>query len=229
MMKNNPISKEKIFEELFSRYPQLDVCRQSVWDAFRLMEQSYRNSGSLYIAGNGGSAADSGHIAGELMKSFLFKRQLDQSEVQKYTERFAQEGQRLAEQLEKGLPAFSLPSFCALSTAVLNDVGGEYVFAQALNAAARKGDVFLGISTSGNSINIVHAMMTAKVRELSCIGMTGENSCRLDGICDVVIHVPQVETYKIQELHLPVYHALCAMLEAEFFGRKESQREKQCT
>lgn len=217
------MKREEILNELMLRYPALYECRDSIEKAYFLLEKVYADGGSLYVAGNGGSASDSGHIVGELMKSFMIRRPLDHETAAAYRYLFGEEGERLCEKLEKGLPAIPLPSMIALSTAVNNDIGGEYVFAQPLNTISRQGDAFLGISTSGNSGNIVNAMMVAAVKKVFRIGMTGKNKCRLDSLCNVVIHVPERETYKVQELHLPVYHALCAMLELHFFGQTANE------
>ena len=217
------MKNKEILNDLFVRYPMLSKCRESIITAYLLLEKVYTAGGSLYVAGNGGSASDCGHIAGELMKSFMMTRPLDDETASVYGALFGEEGTKFCKGLEKGLPAISLPSMTALSTAVCNDINGDYLFAQPLNAVSRQGDAFLGISTSGNSVNIVNAMMVAAVKKVFRIGLTGENKCRLDSLCDVVIHVPERETYKVQELHLPVYHALCAMLESRFFGQKSHE------
>lgn len=216
---NNTFQDEKaIFSELLERYPELAVCKEAISAAFDLLVAAYGRGNRLFVAGSGGSAADSEHIVGELMKSFMAKRAMDGKTAHRLKALFGEEGEKLSSALEGGLPAFSLPSLVALSTAVSNDTGGEMIYAQSLYAAAQENDVFLGISTSGNSRNLVLALMAAKAKGIKAIGLTGERQCRMDELCDVVIHVPQEETFKVQELHLPVYHALCAMLEAHFFG-----------
>lgn len=207
----------EIFDELIARYPQLEACAAQVREAFDIICAVYRSGGTLFIAGNGGSAADSEHISGELMKSFMFKRAVDVRTADRLKELYGEEGEKLSAMLEGGLPAVSLPSLVSLSTAISNDVGGDVIFAQMINAIAGEKDCFLAISTSGNSKNIVLAAMAAKAKGVKMIGLTGQKECKLDSICDTVIHMPETETFKIQELHLPVYHALCAMLEAEFF------------
>ncbi len=212
--------EEAILEALMSRYPALRVCRESMEKAYALLRDMYAKGGCLYIAGNGGSAADSGHIAGELMKAFKLKRAQEPETVRRYGRLFGEEGVSLCERLEGGLPAIPLTELSALTTAIVNDVSGAYIFAQPLNAAARAGDAFWGISTSGNSRDIVNAMMVARAKDMRCIGLTGEGGCRLDTLCDVVIHVPETETFRVQELHLPVYHALCEMLEYHFFKKQ---------
>lgn len=212
--------KEKIFKEMISRYPELSVCQNQIKNAYQVLEQLYEDNGILYVAGNGGSAADSEHIVGELMKSFMAKRGIDDNVKKTLIERFQYDGERIANKIEGGLPAVSLPSLVALSTAVSNDISEEMVFAQMLNSIGKRGDVFWGISTSGNSKNIVAAMMLARAKEMVTIGMCGLERCKLDSLCDVVIHVPEKETYKVQELHLPIYHTLCAMLESHFWRKK---------
>lgn len=208
----------EIFDELIARYPQLEACAGHMRKAYDIICAVYRNGGTLYIPGNGGSAADSEHISGELMKSFMFKRAADVRTADRLKELYGEEGEKLSAMLEGGLPAVSLPSLVSLSTAISNDVGGDVIFAQMINAIAGEKDCFLAISTSGNSKNIVLAAMAAKAKGVKIIGLTGRKECKLDSICDTVVHMPETETFKIQELHLPVYHALCAMVEAEFFG-----------
>lgn len=220
-MKKELEEKEKILKDMIFRYPQLSVCQSQIKDAYQVLEHLYEDYGGvLYVAGNGGSAADSEHIVGELMKSFLLKREISPTVRKTLIEKFQHEGEKIAEKIEGGLPAVSLPSLLALSTAISNDISEEMVFAQMLNVIGKKGDVFWGISTSGNSVNIVAAMMVAKAKEMVTIGMCGSETCKLDSFCDVIIHVPEKETYKVQELHLPIYHALCAMLESHFWKKE---------
>ena len=207
----------KILAELVLRYPLLKSCEGSVYEAFAMMKSSFKQGGKLLIAGNGGSAADAEHIAGELLKSFLIKRPVCESLRISLEENFGADGRELASKLEGSLPALSLVSNPGISTAFANDVDPALAFAQLVSGHGRPGDVFLGISTSGNSENIIKATMTAKAIGMGTIGLTGQNQCRLSGLCDITIHAPHSETYIIQEYHLPIYHALCAMLEAEFF------------
>ena len=206
-------SREEIFDTLFIRYPSLEPCKDDIYKAFELLRKT------LYLAGNGGSAADSEHIVGELMKSFMAKRPIDAKLAEKLKSMYGKEGENLSLDLEGGFRAVSLPSLISLSTAIINDVNSNVMFAQMLNSIGVEGDVFWGISTSGNSKNIVKAAMLAKAKGLKVIALVGQKECRLDALCDVVIHVPETETYKVQELHLPVYHALCAMIESEFYGK----------
>ncbi|MBR1739459.1 MAG: SIS domain-containing protein [Ruminococcus sp.] len=216
-------SRHEIFDELTERYPVLCSCSHEILKAYELIKESYLNDGVLYIAGNGGSAADSEHISGELMKSFMFKRRVPAAVGAELSALYGSEGEELAGLLEGGLGAVPLPALMSLSTATMNDVDSQAVFAQMVCSAVQPKDVFLGISTSGNSKNIIYAMMTAKAKGATVIGLTGAKECRMDSICDAVIHAPETETFKIQELHLPIYHALCAMLEASFFGGKGVQ------
>ena len=216
-MQNVFIQKDEIFDNLFRRYPSLEVCKDSINQAFNILKDTAVNLNTLYLAGNGGSAADSEHIAGELMKSFMAKRPIDGNLAQKLKDMYGEEGESLSLDLEGGFRAVPLPSLVSLSTAIINDVNSDIMFAQMLNSIGVKGDLFWGISTSGNSRNIVNAAMLAKAKGLKVMALVGEKECKLDKLCDVIIHVPETETYKVQELHLPIYHALCAMLESEFY------------
>lgn len=203
---------------LVERYPKLETTRQEIVDAYFLMEECYKRDGKLLIAGNGGSAADSEHIAGELMKRFKMPRPIPAEFAEKLKEIDAVRGEGLAKNLERGLMAIPLVAHEALTTAYINDVDGLGVFAQQLYGFGRPGDVFLGISTSGNSKNVMSATVVARALGIKVIGLTGEKGGELAQIADVAIKVPETETYMIQELHLPVYHCLCLMLEDRFFG-----------
>ena len=213
---------EKHIDLLIQRYPILSACRNSIIDAYLLLEECYHTDHKLLIAGNGGSAADSEHIAGELMKRFKIQRTVTKEFANKLKEVDDVRGERLAGNLERGLMAIPLVAHEALSTAYINDVDGLGVFAQQLYGYGRCGDVFLGISTSGNSENVMNAAVVAKALGLKIIGLTGETGGKLASIADVTIRVPEKETYMIQELHLPVYHCLCLMLEDHFFGEGEN-------
>lgn len=209
----------KILSDLLIRYPQLSVCKEDIISAFDLLLDSYRSTGKLLICGNGGSAADAEHIVGELMKGFKNPRRLDGQ----YQERLKNVddvlGDRLADQLQGALPAIALDGHSALTTAYMNDCDPLLCFAQQVNGYGKEGDVLLGISTSGNSKNVIYAAVTAKAKGMKVIGLTGKKDSRLSELADVCIQVPETETYKIQELHLPVYHCLCLMLEEEFFEK----------
>ncbi|SOE76611.1 D-sedoheptulose 7-phosphate isomerase [Fibrobacter sp. UWT3] len=204
-------------DTLISRYPELDVCKESIADAYVLLEESYANHGKLLIAGNGGSAADSEHIVGELMKGFMKKRPLSEELVKKFVAANAELGPALGSTLQGALPAIALDGHLALTTAYMNDCDPLLCFAQQVNGYGTAGDVFLGISTSGNSKNILYAATVAKAKGLKVIGLTGERDSKLAAMADVCVRAPQTETFKIQELHLPIYHCLCLMLEERFF------------
>ena len=204
-------------ERLMKRYPQLVGCREAITETYQVLEESFRNGGKLLICGNGGSAADSDHIVGELMKGFVKRRPVTSAFEQKLKEAEPELGEELAKRLQGALPAIALTGHLALSTAFLNDVDGSMGFAQQVYGYGRKGDVFLGITTSGNSKNILYAAAVAKAAGLKVIGLTGRDGGRLKAMADACIVVPEQETFKIQELHLPVYHALCLMLEEHFY------------
>lgn len=206
-----------IFEELFQRYPVLEACRSEIWEAFEILKESYSNDGKLLVAGNGGSAADSEHIVGELMKGFVKPRRLSDEFAAKLKDVDGQMGAELAEKLQGAMPAIALVDHIALSTAYLNDVDPLLGFAQQINGYGKDGDVFLAISTSGNSKNILYACTIAKAKGMKIVGLTGKDGGKLKQMSDVAIVVPESETFKIQELHLPIYHCLCLMLEEEFF------------
>lgn len=208
----------KILDKMLETVPDLEVCRESTEKAFRLMRECYLHNGKVLVCGNGGSAADSEHIVGELMKGFLLKRKISETDRKKIISLFPMEGDKLAAHLQGSLPAISLVNQISLSSAFINDVAPDMVFAQQVYGYAKPGDVLVGLSTSGNSKNVIHAIMVAKALGVHTIGMTGENGETMKALCDVCICVPAAETYRVQEYHLPVYHALCAMLEAEFFA-----------
>lgn len=208
----------EIESELYVRYPKLESCRDQIRKAFGILTSMHEQGGMLYIAGNGGSAADSLHIAGELVKSFRFKRSLSATDRENLLRVSPEHGEELGKALEYGIPAVSMCGMPGASTAIENDIGGKFVFAQIAYGMMRPRDVYLGISTSGNSENVVLGAVAARAKSARCIALAGARECRLDKCCDAVIHVPETETFKIQELHLPVYHALCAMLEAKIFA-----------
>lgn len=211
---------QKHIDLLIERYPALKSCADEIEKAYRVLEECYEHDGKLLIAGNGGSAADSEHIAGELMKRFKTPRPVPAEFAEKLKTVDPVRGQSLAKNLERGLMAIPLVAHEALSTAYINDVDGLGVFAQQLYGFGRPGDVFLGISTSGNSKNVMSATVVARALGLKVIGLTGADGGELAKVADVTIRVPEKETYMIQELHLPVYHCLCLMLEERFFAEK---------
>jgi D-sedoheptulose 7-phosphate isomerase len=210
----------KHIDTLIERFPALSVCRASITEAYHVLESAYANGHKLLVAGNGGSASDSEHIVGELMKEFKLKRKIyaDQEERLKLIDPAM--GAVLADHLQGSLPAISLVGEPSLTTAFMNDAVPVLIFAQQVNGLGAQGDVFMGISTSGNSQNVLYAAVAARSKGMKVIGLTGAKENRLMEFADVCIRVPETETYKIQELHLPVYHCLCLMLEERFFGEK---------
>lgn len=206
-----------ILDDMFIRNPDLCTCKNSIEKAFSMMKRCYENGGKLLICGNGGSAADSEHIVGELMKGFLLKRKICSGDTKKIKILFPEDYEYLAGNLQGTLPAISLVSQSAISTAYINDVAADMVFAQQVYGYAKTGDVLIGLSTSGNSKNVIHAMKVAKAFGVGSIGLTGEDGGMMKGVCDCIICVPSKITPEVQEYHLPIYHALCAMIEYEFF------------
>lgn len=212
---------QKHIELLLHRYPKLQTIKQSIIDAYLVMEKCYENDGKLLIAGNGGSAADAEHIAGELMKRFKRPRPITSEFADKIRAIDAIRGEKLARNLERSLMAIPLVAHEALTTAYINDVDGMGIFAQQLLGFGREGDVFLGISTSGNSKNIMEATVVARASGIKVIGLTGAKDSELSAVADAVVMAPEEETYMVQELHLPIYHCWCLMLEDKFFGRED--------
>ena len=208
----------KHIDLLIERYPVLKSIKDSIIDAYLLMEQSYLNGGKLLIAGNGGSASDSEHIAGELMKSFKLERRIPDDFKEKLIAIDCVRGEQLAKNLQQPLLAIPLVSLEALSTAFINDVDGYGVYAQQMLGFGKPGDVFLAISTSGNSKNVMNATVVAHALGVKIIGLTGAKGGELASVADVTVKAPSEETYMVQELHLPIYHCWCLMLEEKFFG-----------
>ena len=215
---NNRLLKH--IDLLVERYPSLESAKNDIVAAYLLLEESYKNGGKLLVAGNGGSAADAEHIVGELMKGFKLPRKPEADFAEKLVEENQELGSVLAENLQGALPAIALDGHPALSTAYMNDCEPLLCFAQQVNGYGKSGDVFLGISTSGNSKNVLFAATTAHAKGMKVIGLTGAKDSKLKDMSDVCIKAPQTETYMIQELHLPIYHCLCLMLEDRFFGEK---------
>lgn len=203
---------------LVERYASLESARNDIVAAYLLLEESYENGGKLLVAGNGGSAADAEHIVGELMKGFKLPRKPEADFAEKLVEENQELGSVLAENLQGALPAIALDGHPALSTAYMNDCEPLLCFAQQVNGYGKSGNVFLGISTSGNSKNVLYAATTAHAKGMKVIGLTGAKDSKLKDMSDVCIKAPQTETYMIQELHLPIYHCLCLMLEDNFFA-----------
>ena len=208
----------KHVDNLIDRYPNLKECREDIIRVYEILEESYSLGCKLLVSGNGGSASDSEHIVGELMKEFRLKRKVYSGQVEAMKKIDSEMGATLAENLQGALPAICLTGHSSLTTAFMNDANADLVFAQQVNGYGKENDVFLGISTSGNSKNIIYAAITAKAKGLKVVGLTGLHKSKLSALADCCIRVPETETYKIQELHLPVYHCLCLMLEDKFFG-----------
>ena len=203
--------------DIFERYTDLSVCRESMEKGVKMMCDTYYNGGKILVCGNGGSCADSEHIVGELMKSFCLKRKIPQSDFDKFDNLLGEEAKMFADNLQRGIPAFSLCSQTGVMTAYNNDVNADMVYAQLLYASAKENDLLIGISTSGNSKNVVNAVKTAKAMGIKSLCLTGQKKCIIDDFADCIIKVPETETYKIQELHLPVYHYLCLETEKLLF------------
>lgn len=212
-MKN---TTEAIFEDLFARYPALEACRDQVKGAYEVLLATYRAGGKVLCCGNGGSASDSEHIVGELLKKFKKHRDIP-ADLRARLMAAGPEGAQLAERLEGSLGAVSLLSMSGILTAFANDVGWDEAYAQQVLGLAKPGDALIVISTSGNSRNCVLAAVLARALGVQTIGLTGEKGGRFREVCDVAVCVPASETFRIQEYHLPIYHALCAMLEDELF------------
>lgn len=204
-------------KELIERYPALAVCEKDIRAAASAIIDSYKAGGKLIVAGNGGSAADSDHITGELLKSFVKKRKPEQKFLDALSAIDSDTGSYLSDKLQGSLPAIALTNNSALMTASLNDVDGNVLFAQQVMGFGKKGDVFLGISTSGNSKDVIYALAVAKALGVKTVALTGKTGGKCKAVADISIVVPENETFKIQELHLPVYHALCLTIEEYFW------------
>ncbi len=204
---------------LIERYPALSVCRQNLTQAVDAIIESYRQGGKLIVCGNGGSASDSEHIVGELMKGFVKKRPVTDELYAKMQAVCPNEADYLRDNLQMPLPAISLMNAVALNSAFANDQAPDLAMAQQVLGLARPEDIFIGISTSGNSANVIYAIQMAKTLGTKTIGLIGNRHCRMQNLCDIVIAAPEMETYKIQELHLPIYHMLCIAVENEFFDK----------
>jgi D-sedoheptulose 7-phosphate isomerase len=208
------------FEQLIQRYPVLLACKEEITKAFEIMKDSFEAGGQFLAAGNGGSSADSAHMIGELMKGFVKKRPLLPDFVQKLKDAAGKDSEYadyLAKNIQRGLPAIDLSAHTSLVTASINDIGGDIIYAQQVCGYGRKGDVLMGISTSGNAKNILCAMIAARAKEMKTIVLSGGTGGVIKNYADAAIIVPEKETYKVQELHLAIYHALCLMIEEHFF------------
>lgn len=207
-----------ILEELVARYPRLAQAECDIRKAVACLIDCFRNGGKLLLCGNGGSSADSEHITGELMKGFEKGRDLDKNFKEQLIKSSAERGKYLAEKLQNGLPAISLSAQTSVITAIANDIDPDLIFAQQVAGYGKPGDVLMALSSSGNSQNILDATITARAKGMKIIGLTGETGGKLRDLCDILINVPGKRTLYIQELHLPVYHAICRMVEETMFG-----------
>tara|TARA_B110000014_G_scaffold105785_1_gene72599 strand:- start:742 stop:1398 length:657 start_codon:yes stop_codon:yes gene_type:complete len=214
-----PNNVEQILDRTIERHPLLDASKKDITEAFDLLNTCFVNKNKLLICGNGGSSSDSDHIVGELMKSFFYDRALSNQDKQRLKGASPEIGKYLSEKLQPALRSISLSAHSALNTAISNDIDPDLIFAQQVIGYGDQGDTLLGISTSGNSKNVISAIITAKAMGLKTIGLTGKKGGELRQICDITICANADETPDIQELHLPIYHTLCAMLEFEFFKR----------
>ena len=206
-------------DALISKYPGLSDCKQSILDAYYVLEECFSNGHKLLISGNGGSAADADHIVGELMKGFKSKRQISNNLKNKIIELDKKNGSIIAEKIQQGLPAIALHNHQSLNTAFLNDVedGGVFAFAEQVLGYGEEGDVLLAISTSGNSKNVYYACLVAKAKNMKVVSLSGMDGGLLNNISDVIVKTPAKESFEVQEFHLPIYHLLCLMLERRFF------------
>jgi len=208
-----------LVDQLCERYPSLNAVKPAITEACDQLIDCYGQGGKVLACGNGGSCSDADHIVGELMKSFELKRPVRETIQQKLLEIDPERGGYLASHLQQGLPAISLTAHTALATAVSNDIDGTLIFAQQVIGYGKEGDVLIGISSSGNSQNVLDACMVAKAMNLKVIGLTGETGGKMKAFCDILINVPGRRTFMVQELHLPVYHVLCLAVEHHFFGK----------
>ncbi len=219
MTNHNDMKVDPVTEGLIARYPKLSTVMNSISAAAAIMIKCYAAGGKIMLCGNGGSCADTEHMAGELMKSFELRRPLDDSLKERLGETGGEDGKILASKLEHALPAICLSSQTALTTAISNDIGNDFVYAQQLIGYGNENDILIAISTSGNSANIVNACITAKALNMNVIGLTGEPGGKMKPWCDMLINIPENNTALIQELHLPVIHALCRSVEIHFYGK----------
>lgn len=225
MYTNIPPTISAHLSTLIHRYPQLECCSEVIAKVFKQMETVIASGHKLLVAGNGGSAADAEHIVGELMKGFKLPRPVSNEFAAACQSIDPILGKDIAQNLQGAIPAIALTGHEALSTAFINDQVPELVFTQQLYGFGKTGDCFLAISTSGNSKNIIYAAIAAKAMGIKVVGLTGSKESRLSQLADLCIQVPEIETYKIQELHLPIYHCLCLMMETRFFGLGEQNAQ----
>ena len=213
----NP-EQQKIFQAFCEDNPALRPLEEAVLGALNLLRETYDEGGKVFICGNGGSAADAEHIVGELMKGFLNRRPLDEVERAMISDT-PDMPEGFADKLQGGLPAYALSVHSALLSAYANDVDADMIYAQQVWAAGEGGDLLIALSTSGNSRNVVNAVHCARAKGVKTLAITGSKESKLSQLCDVCIKTPSTETYRIQEHTLPIYHALCALIEAEYFEK----------
>lgn len=214
------MNREKDYvREVTERYEVLKACEKEIREACGIIVETFRAKGKMLTAGNGGSASDSDHISGELLKGFILPRKVKDDFAKMLKSVNKEEGEYLCGVLQEGLPCIPLTSHSAVMTATMNDNAADAVFAQQVMSMGRKGDVFFGISTSGNSRNIVLAAVTGRALGMKVITLTGRDGGKVKELSDICIVVPEKETYKIQELHLPIYHAICLEVENAFYGQ----------
>ncbi|MBR6737366.1 MAG: SIS domain-containing protein [Clostridia bacterium] len=209
-----------MINNLVNRYPQLAPIKQDIEKAVKVFKDCYYLGGKILLMGNGGSASDCEHIAGELLKGFMLKRSVTEDDALLFKTAFPEDSEKFIKTLQRGIPAISLPSQIGVLSAYANDVEPDMVYAQLVYAYNQVSDVAVGLSTSGNSKNVVNGLKVAKALGLKTVAFTGSKPCALDSVCNVLIKVPETETYKVQELHLAVYHAICAQIESDLFGDK---------
>ncbi len=213
------VQSEQLLECFGKDNPEWENHLDQILAACDLLCDAYHNQHLILTCGNGGSASDALHITGELVKSFVLPRRLSQQDQQAFVDAFDQDGQKLSNHLVYGLRAVSLPAESALTSAMGNDVGYEFAYAQQVYALGQQGDILIAMSTSGNSANVVAALQAAKVKGMHTIGLTGQTNCRMDNLCDVIFHAPALETYRVQEYHLALYHILCLLVESQLFAQ----------
>lgn len=213
-------SAKEVLKKLMERYPALTACEKDIEYATQMIIDCYRNGGKVLVCGNGGSASDALHIVGELMKSFVLPREIKEETQQAIRASFDADAEYLCKNLQGALPAIALVGETALQTAYANDVAPDLAFAQQVLGYGRAGDLLIGISTSGNSTNVIYAAEVARAVGMKTVSLTGQGGGKLSLVSDCTVAVPEKETYCIQEYHLPIYHALCMAVEIEFFGNE---------
>lgn len=216
------MGNNSVINKLIQRHPSLKPVEIEIKMAAEALISCYEKGNKVLVCGNGGSSSDSDHIVGELMKGFENKRELSQTFKNKLLAVEANRGKYLSEKLQQALPAISLSAHTALITAVANDTDPNLIFAQQVIGYGKPGDVLVGISSSGNSQNVIDALLTAKAKEMTVIGLTGESGGKMKAFCDYLIPVPEKNTAFVQEFHLPIYHSLCVIIENYFFGKQKS-------